>query len=65
MQYFNNRQQWKMPKKVPGAGKRGIWAIAVGDAKDVELDNGMVYTTKDYEAYIQFRKRWDPKPLPV
>lgn len=41
-----------MPKKIPGTGKRGIWAYSAGDAQNVELDNGVIYTPKDYEAYM-------------
>jgi hypothetical protein len=33
----------------------------VGDAKSVELDNGLVYTPADYQAFMNLRKSWAPK----
>jgi hypothetical protein len=37
-----------MPKKISGTSKRGIWTFTVGEARNVELDNGLVYTPKDF-----------------
>jgi hypothetical protein len=28
--YAFDKKQWKMPKRIPGTGKRGIWEVSVG-----------------------------------
>jgi hypothetical protein len=30
MEFNNQKPQWKMPKKISGANKRGIWTLSVG-----------------------------------
>ena len=30
MEFHNQKPQWKMPKKISGANKRGIWTLSVG-----------------------------------
>lgn len=49
---------WQIPKRVPGSHKRGIWEYEIGDAKSVTLDNGLVYTPAEYEAYKLTHKSW-------
>ena len=41
-----------MPRKISGASKRGAWEYDIGDAKSIELDNGLVYTPADFKAYM-------------
>ncbi len=48
MEYYQDKTQWKMPKRIAGASKRGIWQINVGDAKSFKTDNGVVYTPEDF-----------------
>ena len=48
MMYAFDKKQWKMPKRIPGTGKRGIWEISVGEATNCEIDNGIVYTREDF-----------------
>lgn len=48
MQYMDGKQDWKMPKRIPGTSKRGIWTFTAGEAKEIQLDNGLVYTAKDF-----------------
>ena len=52
MQYYEGKEDWKMPKKINGTSKRGIWTFSVGQAKQIELDNGLLYSAKDFEAYM-------------
>jgi hypothetical protein len=58
------KAKWSMPKKITGVHKRGIWEYEIGDAKNVELDNGLVYTPADYKVFMESRKNFEqPKPV--
>jgi hypothetical protein len=39
--------------------KRGIWKFDIGEAKNVKLDNGMIYTVNDFMVYKNFRRSWE------
>ena len=54
--FKDGKQFWDSPRLVPEAHLKSIYNYSVGESY-VELDNGMVYNTRDFEYFYRNRIR--------